>query len=33
MGCLGLMKKNVNVVWIIIGLMVLGMCLGIFGIC
>ena len=33
MGCLGLMKKNVNAVWIIIGLMVLGMCLGIFGIC
>lgn len=33
MGCLGLMKKNVNVVWIIIGLMVLGMVLGICGIC
>ena len=33
LGCLGLMKKNVNVVWIIIGIMVLGMCLGIFGIC
>lgn len=33
MGCLGLMKKNVNVIWIIVGLMALGMILGVCGIC
>jgi PTS system mannose-specific IID component len=33
LGCLGLMRKNINVIWIIIGVMVLGMALGIFGIC
>lgn len=33
LGCLGLMKKNINVIWIIVGLMVIGMLLGVCGIC
>lgn len=33
LGCLKLLRKNVNVTWLIIGTMVVGLLLGFFGIC
>jgi PTS system mannose-specific IID component len=33
LGCVKLLRKNINVTWLIVGTMVIGLALGLLGIC